>query len=73
MHCNPTPVCYPIGPISRRLKNGFYDDNECGTVAAWKFRRTQMAKTNRKVNKANHGKRPASSKARKARRKKLGV
>ena len=32
-----------------------------------------MAKTNRKVNKANHGKRPASSKARKARLKKLGV
>lgn len=32
-----------------------------------------MAKTNRKINRANHGKRPASSKARKAKRRKLGV
>jgi len=32
-----------------------------------------MAKNTRKVNKANHGRRPASSKARKARRRKLGV
>jgi hypothetical protein len=29
----------------------------------------QMAKTNRKLNKANHGQRPASSKARKQKRK----
>jgi hypothetical protein len=34
---------------------------------------TNMAKNTRKVNKANHGTRPASSKARKARRRKLGV
>ena len=32
-----------------------------------------MAKTTRKVNKANHGRRPASSKARKAKRRKMGV
>ncbi len=32
-----------------------------------------MAKNTRKVNKANHGKRPASSKARKAKRRKMGV
>jgi hypothetical protein len=32
-----------------------------------------MAKNTRKVNRANHGKRPASSKARKAKRRKLGV
>ena len=32
-----------------------------------------MAKTTRKVNKANHGRRPASSKARKAKRRKLGI
>lgn len=32
-----------------------------------------MAKNTRKVNKANHGRRPASSKARKAKRRKLGV
>lgn len=30
-----------------------------------------MAKNQRKVNKANHGRRPASSKARKQKRKKL--
>ena len=32
-----------------------------------------MAKNTRKVNKANHGKRPASSLARKAKRRKMGV
>jgi len=30
-----------------------------------------MPKNNRKINRANHGKRPASSKARKAKRRKL--
>jgi hypothetical protein len=33
----------------------------------------QVAKNQRKVNRANHGKRPASSKARRAKRKKIGV
>jgi hypothetical protein len=32
-----------------------------------------MAKNNRKINRANHGKRPASSKARKAKRRKMGI
>jgi hypothetical protein len=32
-----------------------------------------MPKNNRKVNRANHGKRPASSKARKAKRRKVGI
>jgi len=41
--------------------SGFYRESEV------------MPKNNRKINRANHGKRPASSKARKAKRRKLGV
>jgi hypothetical protein len=34
---------------------------------------SHVAKNTRKVNRANHGKRPASSKARRAKRKKLAM
>ena len=45
----------------------------CGVGSFEYGEKVVMAKNTRKVNKANHGKRPASSLARKAKRRKMGV
>ena len=54
--------CYSLAPSPR----------PAGLVRL-KWRENVMGKNTRKVNKANHGKRPASSLARKAKRRKMGV
>jgi hypothetical protein len=73
--CTTVAACYSSGPqktgeSGRDVQFESIRDRNCRSEIQ-EF--TNMAKNTRKVNKANHGTRPASSKARKARRRKLGV
>lgn len=71
----PPIVSAPAGPYNRfRSVAANRDDSMPVALAAWPLghlhaeKELSMAKTHRKIKKANHGRRPASAKARRAKR-----